>query len=110
MEDMSEKLVTEYVFANYKAYEQHCEQQMFEKLTVTGDPGKGGEYEVQVNEQIYIFFKFFRYNFQTGFGWTNGVILDLLTTYDITWTEEKLPECKPIKKSWSFHKHLKTMG
>ncbi|KAG8434588.1 hypothetical protein GDO86_012818 [Hymenochirus boettgeri] len=39
---------------------------MFEKYDVEGDgkPGGGGEYEVQV-----------------GFGWTNGVVLQLLDRY-----------------------------
>lgn len=42
-------------------------QQMFEKYNVTstsGVPGNGGEYAVQ-----------------SGFGWTNGAIFDLLITY-----------------------------
>ncbi|XP_065426394.1 trehalase isoform X3 [Chrysemys picta bellii] len=48
-------------FALYKKY-----QAMFEKYNVDGDgkPGTGGEYQVQ-----------------EGFGWTNGVILQLLDLY-----------------------------
>ncbi|CAM4613616.1 unnamed protein product [Lepidochelys kempii] len=48
-------------FALYKKY-----QAMFEKYNVDGDgkPGTGGEYQVQ-----------------EGFGWTNGVVLQLLDLY-----------------------------
>ncbi|KAK9521200.1 hypothetical protein VZT92_021025 [Zoarces viviparus] len=44
---------------------------MFEKYDVNGDgkPGGGGEYEVQL-----------------GFGWTNGVALQLLDQYGATLT------------------------
>jgi len=45
---------------NYNAYKEYG--QMFEKMNViSGSPGAGGEYPIQ-----------------TGFGWSNGVILDIL--------------------------------
>ncbi|XP_076760877.1 trehalase isoform X2 [Xylocopa sonorina] len=53
-----------WVRSNYKAFnETHS---MFEKYdaTVSGGHGGGGEYEVQL-----------------GFGWTNGIIMDLLDKY-----------------------------
>ncbi|XP_078055341.1 trehalase isoform X2 [Mustelus asterias] len=53
-----------WIQANWVLYQKH--QAMFEKYDVSGDgkPGGGGEYEVQV-----------------GFGWTNGVVLELLDQY-----------------------------
>ncbi|XP_043801135.1 trehalase isoform X3 [Apis laboriosa] len=60
-----------WVRSNYKAYnETHS---MFEKYdaTVSGGHGGGGEYEVQL-----------------GFGWSNGVILDLLNRYGDKLTAE----------------------
>ncbi|CAG9811917.1 unnamed protein product [Chironomus riparius] len=53
-----------WVLSNYLAYKESGH--MFEKYMATelGGHGGGGEYEVQ-----------------TGFGWTNGVILDLLDHY-----------------------------
>ncbi|XP_054282635.1 trehalase-like isoform X1 [Macrosteles quadrilineatus] len=55
---------TKWLRSNYKGYAIF--RKMFEKYDVTllGQTGTGGEYE-----------------FQTGFGWTNGVILELLNTY-----------------------------
>ncbi|KAG8569487.1 hypothetical protein GDO81_014431 [Engystomops pustulosus] len=57
-------LAQKWVRANYEAYKKY--KAMFEKYDVQGDgkPGGGGEYEVQL-----------------GFGWTNGVILQLLDLY-----------------------------
>ncbi|XP_043533650.1 trehalase isoform X3 [Chiloscyllium plagiosum] len=53
-----------WIHSNWQLYEKH--QAMFEKYDVNGDgnPGGGGEYDVQV-----------------GFGWTNGVALQLLDEY-----------------------------
>ncbi|XP_038635513.1 trehalase isoform X1 [Scyliorhinus canicula] len=53
-----------WIQANWVVYQKH--QAMFEKYDVSGDgkPGGGGEYDVQV-----------------GFGWTNGVALELLDQY-----------------------------
>ncbi|KAE8592408.1 hypothetical protein XENTR_v10018747 [Xenopus tropicalis] len=57
-------LAQNWVRTNYKAYKIY--KGMFEKYDVEGDgkPGGGGEYEVQV-----------------GFGWSNGVVLQLLERY-----------------------------
>lgn len=53
-----------WVFSNWKGYQQS--NHMFEKYNVSseGNTGRGGEYKPQV-----------------GFGWTNGVILDLLVRF-----------------------------
>ncbi|XP_053307913.1 trehalase [Spea bombifrons] len=57
-------LAQKWVQTNYEAYKQY--NAMFEKYDVEdgGKPGGGGEYEVQL-----------------GFGWSNGVILQLLDLY-----------------------------
>ncbi|TNN66658.1 Trehalase [Liparis tanakae] len=54
---------------NWLAYMKY--EAMFERSDVNGDgkPGGGGEYEVQL-----------------GFGWTNGVALQLLDQYGVTLT------------------------
>ena len=56
-------LAGKWINSNYKGFLKR-NHQMFEKIDVThedGLPGGGGEYPVQ-----------------TGFGWSNGVILELL--------------------------------
>ncbi|KRZ76107.1 Trehalase [Trichinella papuae] len=65
--EMAKELAIQWLRANYDAFLKT--NSMFEKYNVSstaGDMpfGSGGEYEVQ-----------------TGFGWTNGVILDLLVKY-----------------------------
>uniref|UniRef100_A0A8R1TXH5 Trehalase n=1 Tax=Onchocerca volvulus TaxID=6282 RepID=A0A8R1TXH5_ONCVO len=83
-QEMAFKLARKWILANYKIYE--TTKKMWEKVVVTGtipEPGVGGEYDVQ-----------------DGFGWTNGVILDLLVTYSDRMTiagigDELTP--KPIK-------------
>ncbi|KAG5837610.1 hypothetical protein ANANG_G00241150 [Anguilla anguilla] len=57
-------LAQRWISTNWKAYLKY--EAMFEKYDVTGDgkPGGGGEYEVQL-----------------GFGWTNGVALQLLDQF-----------------------------
>ncbi|KAM8927245.1 trehalase [Pelodytes ibericus] len=62
--EMAFSLAQRWVQTNYDVYKEH--QAMFEKYDVEngGKPGGGGEYEVQL-----------------GFGWTNGVILQLLDLY-----------------------------
>ncbi|XP_075765691.1 trehalase isoform X2 [Pelodiscus sinensis] len=64
-------------FALYKKY-----QAMFEKYSVDGDgnPGTGGEYQVQ-----------------EGFGWTNGVVLQLLDIYG-----DRLTSGSPSTPSWAW--------
>ncbi|VDN50262.1 unnamed protein product [Dracunculus medinensis] len=63
----AEKMATQWLAVTYKSYIRT--HSMFEKYNVSAlieetSGGSGGEYEVQ-----------------TGFGWTNGVILDLLDKY-----------------------------
>ncbi|XP_018081322.1 trehalase isoform X2 [Xenopus laevis] len=62
--DTAFSLAQNWIRTNYKAYTKY--KGMFEKYDVEGDgkPGGGGEYEVQV-----------------GFGWSNGVALQLLERY-----------------------------
>ncbi|GMS79077.1 hypothetical protein PENTCL1PPCAC_1252 [Pristionchus entomophagus] len=66
MQDKAFKIAEKWVFGNYKVFAETGH--MWEKYNVIGNvpkPGSGGEYDVQ-----------------DGFGWTNGVILDLLITYN----------------------------
>uniref|UniRef100_A0A3Q1H841 Trehalase n=1 Tax=Acanthochromis polyacanthus TaxID=80966 RepID=A0A3Q1H841_9TELE len=62
-------LAQRWIKTNWLAYIKY--EAMFEKYDVNGDgkPGGGGEYEVQL-----------------GFGWTNGVVLQLLDQYGATLT------------------------
>ncbi|VDM98476.1 unnamed protein product [Thelazia callipaeda] len=65
MQNQAYRLARKWVMSNYRVYKET--KKMWEKYDVSGSyphPGIGGEYEVQ-----------------DGFGWTNGVILDLLTKY-----------------------------
>lgn len=58
-------LAEKWVLSNYRVF--NTTNSMWEKYNVIGNTpvvGKGGEYEPQ-----------------SGFGWTNGVVLDLLSTY-----------------------------
>uniref|UniRef100_A0A915PKZ4 Trehalase n=1 Tax=Setaria digitata TaxID=48799 RepID=A0A915PKZ4_9BILA len=78
-QNLAFKLARKWVLANYKVFKKTSK--MWEKIDVTGTvpkPGKGGEYNVQ-----------------DGFGWTNGVILDLLSTYydsiKVEETDDKFP-------------------
>ncbi|KAJ8952021.1 hypothetical protein NQ318_023462 [Aromia moschata] len=62
--DLAYKLATVWIQTNYEVFKETSA--MFEKYDAShhGSSGHGGEYEVQL-----------------GFGWTNGVILDLLNRY-----------------------------
>lgn len=66
-----------WVRSNYEAF--RTAHAMFEKYdaTVVGETGGGGEYEVQL-----------------GFGWSNGVIMELLSTYGdrLRWGPETVQE------------------
>lgn len=66
---LAEDLAQRWIRTNWLAYVKY--DAMFEKYDVNGDgkPGGGGEYEVQL-----------------GFGWTNGVALQLLDQYGATLT------------------------
>lgn len=64
MQDLAFKIAQKWIHINYECYIR-SNKKMFEKYNVEDSLlGHGGEYEVQ-----------------EGFGWTNGVILDLLITY-----------------------------
>ncbi|VDM24130.1 unnamed protein product [Toxocara canis] len=65
MQEEAFRLAQKWVDGNYRVFKKTGH--MWEKYDVSGtvpEPGAGGEYVVQ-----------------EGFGWTNGVILNLLTTY-----------------------------
>ncbi|KAI6173256.1 Trehalase [Aphelenchoides besseyi] len=65
MQDRAFEIATKWIHGNYRVFNET--KLMFEKYNVIGtspSPGSGGEYAVQ-----------------TGFGWSNGAILDLLYTY-----------------------------
>uniref|UniRef100_A0A914GVW3 Trehalase n=1 Tax=Globodera rostochiensis TaxID=31243 RepID=A0A914GVW3_GLORO len=75
MEEKATEMAQKWVSANYNRF-QNCLRQMWDKMTAdTGTPGSGGEY-----------------NAQTGFGWTNGAMLDLLVTYGDVLKLKSLPE------------------
>ena len=79
MSELAKVIAEKWVRKNYVMW-LNTGGRMFEKYNVATQcfkaAGGGGEYEVQ-----------------EGFGWTNGVILDLLLTYseELSW---KQPECK----------------
>ncbi|XP_072309122.1 trehalase [Eucyclogobius newberryi] len=68
---LAENLAQKWIRTNWMAYMKY--EAMFEKYDVNGDgkPGGGGEYEVQL-----------------GFGWTNGVALQLLDQYGAALTSD----------------------
>uniref|UniRef100_A0A915PSU2 Trehalase n=1 Tax=Setaria digitata TaxID=48799 RepID=A0A915PSU2_9BILA len=77
----AEAMATQWLSVTYKSFIRT--HSMFEKYNVSAvseecSAGSGGEYEVQ-----------------TGFGWTNGVILDLLDKYG-----QKMTSAAPIRTHW----------
>ncbi|VDN04914.1 unnamed protein product [Thelazia callipaeda] len=65
VQEQAYHLARKWILGNYRVFRETGK--MWEKYNVIGNvqqPGIGGEYDVQ-----------------DGFGWSNGVILDLLTTY-----------------------------
>jgi len=65
MQDRAFEVATKWIHGNHKVYGKT--KHMYEKYNVIGDapePGGGGEYAVVI-----------------GFGWSNGVVLDLLNSY-----------------------------
>ncbi|GMT31899.1 hypothetical protein PFISCL1PPCAC_23196 [Pristionchus fissidentatus] len=81
--DLSEKLAEKWLTRNMNEW-RRSGGKMLEKYDVTSLCGRakatGGEYEVQ-----------------EGFGWTNGVVLDLLVTYPhLEPTNEKCPCCEML--------------
>ncbi|XP_060876009.1 trehalase-like [Metopolophium dirhodum] len=77
---LASKIASKWICNNYLAFKR--ENEMFEKYLVnaTGKAGlSNGEYPIQ-----------------TGFGWTNGVILELLQKYGFTASSEKWNITTPI--------------
>ncbi|KAF4530533.1 hypothetical protein B566_EDAN016032 [Ephemera danica] len=76
-QDLAYEMAERWVRANYIGYENEDPHAMFEKYdaTIPGGYGGGGEYALQV-----------------GFGWTNGVIMDLLAKYGDRLTAEEVDE------------------
>ncbi|XP_041977937.1 trehalase-like [Aricia agestis] len=72
-------LAQRWVRANYKGFNET--KAMFEKYDVElpGKVGGGGEYQVQL-----------------GFGWTNGVVLEMLSKYGKYMTAEENPQVKTV--------------
>lgn len=87
LKNFARDLAEQWLRTNYEAF--GSSEIMYEKYNV--DPkaafgGTGGEYEVQVNFDNLKFFLIWqsllhKYYVQTGFGWTNGVVLDLLDKF-----------------------------
>lgn len=75
----AEELARRWLYTNYAAYEQ-SPHYMYEKYNAMepGSTGHGGEYVPQV-----------------GFGWTNGVALDLLAKYGPTFQSVDRPATPP---------------
>uniref|UniRef100_A0AAF5D4V3 Trehalase n=1 Tax=Strongyloides stercoralis TaxID=6248 RepID=A0AAF5D4V3_STRER len=89
LQDEALKLAKRWILSNFRTFKK--ENAMFEKYNVVSEKighGGGGEYDVQ-----------------EGFGWTNGVILDLLTKYSNNLTIDDLDDlCDvlyPNDKYWT---------
>nr|XP_006821583.1 PREDICTED: trehalase-like [Saccoglossus kowalevskii] len=68
--DLAQRLANNWVYCNWKSWSDTGH--MFEKYDVIkGTPGGGGEYDVQL-----------------GFGWTNGVVIQMLKRYGDVLTRE----------------------
>ncbi|EJW75346.1 hypothetical protein WUBG_13743 [Wuchereria bancrofti] len=79
----AEAMAAQWLSVTYKSFIRT--HSMFEKYNVSAiseecSAGSGGEYEVQ-----------------TGFGWTNGVILDLLDKYG-----QRMTSAAAIRTHWMF--------
>uniref|UniRef100_A0A0R3RFU9 Trehalase n=1 Tax=Elaeophora elaphi TaxID=1147741 RepID=A0A0R3RFU9_9BILA len=79
VQEQAFRLAKKWIVGNFKVFQETGH--MWEKYDVNGSapqPGSGGEYAVQ-----------------DGFGWSNGVILDLLTTYYDRMNIE--PDFEPVR-------------
>lgn len=79
------KFAQKWITTNYKAW--RSTGHMFEKFNVSvhGAPGGGGEYKIQI-----------------GFGWTNGVVLDMLRRYPdklVSGEDPTTPSSRPVVKA-----------
>ncbi|XP_023702103.1 trehalase [Cryptotermes secundus] len=81
--NLAYELARNWIYANHKGYLDAKE--MFEKYDAEypGKYGGGGEYTVQ-----------------SGFGWTNGVIMELLNTYGLNLTSAKNRRTHYLKRGW----------
>ncbi|XP_063215486.1 trehalase-like isoform X2 [Bacillus rossius redtenbacheri] len=88
-QQLAEQLARNWIRANYKGYSQSGD--MFEKYDslIPGRYGSGGEYIVQ-----------------SGFGWTNGAVLELLNMYGPTVLSSDKPTQR-IRPSQSSNTRLK---
>lgn len=97
---VAEDIVVRWIRTNYVAYKETGA--MHEKYDVEkcGDYGGGGEYVPQVEEELIQCFQLFHTNFlfiykcsflQTGFGWSNGVVLAFLEEFG--WPEDVKIDC-----------------
>lgn len=77
LRDFAEQLASQWLRTNFQAFQ--ATDAMYEKYDCTGTAGSGGEYEVQ-----------------TGFGWTNGVVLDLLKSFGATVHFNETTEPSPL--------------
>ena len=85
LQDEALKFAQKWITTNYKAW--RSTGHMFEKFNVSvhGAPGGGGEYKIQI-----------------GFGWTNGVVLDLLRRYPdklVSGEDLTTPSSRPVVKA-----------
>ena len=85
LQDEALKFAQKWITTNYKAW--RSTGHMFEKFNVSvqGAPGGGGEYKIQI-----------------GFGWTNGVVLDMLHRYPgklVSGENPTTPSPRPVVKA-----------
>ena len=85
LQDEALKFAQKWITTNYKAW--RSTGHMFEKfdVSVQGAPGGGGEYKIQI-----------------GFGWTNGVVLDMLRRYPdklVSGENPTTPSFRPVVKA-----------
>nr|CAD7592386.1 unnamed protein product [Timema genevievae] len=93
-QELAYQISEKWVRSNYKTFNETSA--MYEKYdaTVSGGHGSGGEYNVQL-----------------GFGWTNGVIMELLDKYgDRLTAEDRFEDNKPLVSSIAVDGSVSTFG
>lgn len=89
LQELGYRIAQEWIRENYHAYKAKTPHRMFEKVFLSPKhlteitPGCLLQYDIQsvANMKESVVEGMGEYEMQTGFGWTNGVILDLLHTY-----------------------------
>uniref|UniRef100_A0A915KPA2 Trehalase n=1 Tax=Romanomermis culicivorax TaxID=13658 RepID=A0A915KPA2_ROMCU len=86
LQTFAQKLAAQWLRANYKVFvETNAMYEKYDCSSGSTSAGSGGEYEVQIfcvaDQMTEIRFECCSTVSSTGFGWTNGVVLDLLKTY-----------------------------